>query len=451
MTHAAPQAARLPTAALFCYGLPALPLAALLLPIFMFLPAHYATLGLSLTTIGTVLLLARLWDGIADPVAGWLSDRTRSRFGRRKPWIAAGLPLTMMALWQLLAPSGAVDALYLLGWSFALYLGWTMINVPFNAWGAELSDDYHERTRISGFREAAGVIGTVVALTLPFAFGASSAEAAGQALRIMAVFLLMALPLAVGLALFFTPDRPSHPPLVAGSDGAVSPASGGETGFWRGARAIAGNAPFRRLIAAYLINGVANAMPAQLFLFFVQYRLTTPEMAGLALLAYFATSLLGVPLWLKLSRRFGKHRVWCAAMLWNMGWFALTLALGPGDIWPFIVICCLTGAALGADLILPASMQADVIDQDALAAGAARAGIYFALWGLVTKLATALAAFGLTALDLVGFKPQPGNDAVALWGLALLYAGVPIAFKAAAVALLWRWPLTEAAQRTRTA
>lgn len=422
---------------LLAYGAPALPLAVLLLPTYIFLPAHYAQLGLSLGTISLVLLAARLWDGVTDPLVGALSDRFGGRFGRRRPWIAAGLPLTCLSLWFLLVPGDGVGWAHLLGWSMALYLGWTLMVVPLTAWGAELSGDYHQRTRINGYREGAGVLGTMVALVLPFALGAGAAGNEGEALRLLALFILISLPLLTLAALLLVPDPPW--PMAGVTAQAATPTAGG----WR---AILGNGPFRRLLLAYVINGMANGLPAQLFLFFVQQRLGEGERAGLLLLCYFASGLLAVPLWLGLSKIWGKDRVWRGAMLWNIAWFLPVFWLGPGDFLPFLLVCVMTGLTLGADLVLPSAMQADVVDLDTATHGEQRAGLFFALWGLATKLATALAALGLGAAGLFGFTPAGPNDAQALAGLTLLYAGLPILLKLLAIALLWRWPLDEAAQ-----
>ena len=421
----------LPGRVLVAYGAPALPLAALGLPVFIHLPTFYATtMGLGLATVGAILLFARLWDVITDPLIGFLSDRTRGRLGRRRPWILAGLPLVLGATWALFVPPEGAGAAHLLIWSLALYLGWTMMILPLSAWGAELSPDYHERSRITAYREGFLVAGTMLALALPVAFGHTDADDAGGALRVIAVMVMALLPLTVILLLAATPDS-----RLRATRGGIGPI--------RGLRVLRRNQGFRLLITAYLINGIANGLPATLFLLFVTHRLGMPEQAGILLATYFLCGILAVPLWLKLSYRFGKHRVWCAAMIWACLWFVLVPFLGPGDFWPFFAICVLTGMALGADLVLPASMQADVIDADTLETGERRAGLFFALWGMATKLALALAVgLAFPILSFAGFDTDGGNTDGALTVLVVLYSLVPVIFKGVAIVLMGRFPIT---------
>ena len=159
---------RLRPLTLVAYGLPALPAAMLGLPLLVYLPAFYAeTVGIGLTSVGAILLLARLWDGVTDPLVGFASDRTRTRFGRRRPWLFASLPLVLVGAWLLFRPPVGAGAGHLLLWSFIVYLGWTMMQIPHQAWGAELSTDYGERARITAAREAFALAGVIVAASLP--------------------------------------------------------------------------------------------------------------------------------------------------------------------------------------------------------------------------------------------------------------------------------------------
>jgi glycoside/pentoside/hexuronide:cation symporter, GPH family len=428
-------------AVIFAYALPALPLAMLVLPVYIYVPAYYAdTLGLGFGGVGLVLLLARLWDMVTDPAIGWLSDRA----GGRKRWVIAGLPLTMIAAWLLLMPPLGVGLAYLLAAAVALYLGWTMMMVPLNAWGAELASDYDTRTRIAGWREALALVGTVLAMAMPEIANrvmASTDQVGTLALPVLAVAIMLLLPLAVVFMAVLVPDvRPS-------------PAPSARPNGLRTANALVTvwhNRPFRRLITAYFLNGVANGLPATLFLLFVEHRIGRPDAAGWLLLTYFFCGLAAVPVWMHLAKRFEKHHIWCVAMLATCAAFAAAPFLPVGQAWPFAVMSALTGLALGADLALPPAMQADVIDVDRLQTGRERAGFYMALWGMSTKMALALAvgiAFPLLALAGFAAVPSPVAEAAqGLWALTGLYAVAPILFKLAAVALMWRYPLTRLEQ-----
>jgi len=420
---------------LLAYGLPGLPLAALGVPLFIFLPSFYAQdRGLSLAAVGLVLLAARLWDAVSDPLIGLLSDRVATRYGRRKPWLIAGTPLTCLAVYMLFVPPEGAGVPHLFGWSAALYLGWTMVQLPYTAWGAELSGDYHERSRITAFRETMVVFGTLLAAGMPAAISAAGGETdLAQVLSVLAVFLIFALPLSVGLATGLVAEPPPagapHRP---------------QMDRWRaGIALLAGNKPFLRLILAYLLNGLANGLAATLFVLFVEKGLGLPDAVDTLLLTYFLLGVTGVPLWLYVSHRIGKHRAWSVAMLLNSAVFATVPLLGPGDHIGFLAICIGTGLCLGADLVLPPSMQADVVDVDTAEGGRARTGLYFALWGMATKLALALAVgIAFPVLALAGFTATGENGSGALLTLTLLYGAAPVVLKLTAIAIMRGFPIT---------
>lgn len=411
---------------LLSYGMLGLPLAAGTLPVYLFVPTFYAEeLGLGLAAVGAVLFAARLLDVISDPIIGFLSDRTRTRFGRRIPWIAGGLPVTALGIWLLFKPPEGAELIYLASASVLLYIGWTALAVPYAAWGAEVSSRYHERTRFAAWREGAVVAGTLVAAGL-----AGSGENVEAGLSLLAMVTIAALAVG-GCVLLLRAPKPSLVHRKKGGDGS-----------WReGVNLLWRNRPFRRLLGAWLLNGVANGLPATLFLLFVTHQLAAAGQSNLFLLAYFGMSIAGLPVWLWLSRRWGKHRAWCGAMLWGCCWFAVAPFLGAGDTGLYLALCIGTGLALGADLALPPSMQADVVDVETARTGRARTGLYFALWGMATKLSLALAVG--VAFPLLEWAGGPDGGG---WMLALLYGGVPIAFKLAAIALIAGYDIDEVAQ-----
>ncbi|WP_312846775.1 MFS transporter [Stappia sediminis] len=420
-------------AALLVYGSPALPLAVLTLPLYVYLPTFYAeTIGLPLALVGNLLLAIRLVDAVSDPVFGLLADRLTPPGGRRRGWFAlASLP-TALAAFMLLAPPLDADPAYLLAWGLALSLGYTASIIPYAAWGAELSGDYHARSRIAAAREGLVVAGTLIAIAVPAVLTAQGVADQREALKLLGWFVLISLPCLALLAAGIIPEPRPIPER--------------RMGFKEGLSHISANRPFLRLLIAFVLNGFANGLPATLFLFFVARALEAPDMQGPFLFIYFLCGIAGVPVWVAIAGKFGKHRTWSVAMVGACVVFACVPLLGPGDLAGFGIICVLTGFALGADLVLPASIQADVIDVDTASSGARRAGLYFALWGLATKLSLALAVgLAFSLLEIAGFEAQgSGRTGVAM--LVALYAILPVALKFAAIALMWSFPLDKSAQ-----
>jgi Na+/melibiose symporter-like transporter len=412
---------------LLAYALPALPLAVLTLPLYVIVPEYYSVvLGLPLAGIGAALLGVRIIDALSDPIAGYLADRTRARLGRRRIWVALALIPTAFACWQLFVPPAGASLTHLFLWGSLLSLASTAVLVPYAAWGAELSQSYAGRTRVAAFRESLVVLGTLCALVIAGVMreGGNS----GPALLAIALLVAILLPLLGLVAVLKVPEPADR--------------STTRVNFREGLRHIAANRPFMRLITAYFFNGLANGLPATLFLFYVGRKLEAEALQGPLLIGYFLCGVLGVPLWLRLAARFGKHRTWCFAMTLACLAFLPAVFLGPGQLPLFAIVCVLTGLALGADLILPASQQADVIDVDTARSGEQRSGLYLALWGLSTKLALALAVgIAFPLLERAGFRADGGESGLAVLGF--LYAGLPVILKLVAIRLMWNFPLGE--------
>ncbi len=434
-------AARLSRSTLAFYAFPAFALAMPTIPVYVYLPTYYAdTVGLGLSATGAALLAARLLDVVTDPMVGVLSDRWRSRWGRRRPWILVGALLAALGLLQLFQPETGVGPSYLLIWAMVLYVGWTLVAVPYTAWGAELSDDYHERSRITGGREAAMIIGILAAGAVPaLVAGVGGSEEEGLA-AVAWLAILIGAP-TIALLLWRVPE-----PNIAADDGAGKRPAGAVASNgsrWHAIMEIPANRPFLRLLSAWFVNGLANGFPAVLFPLYLQHVLAAgPVARGGLIMVYFLAGVAAIPLWLWLSRRQGKHKAWCIAMAVACAAFVWVPLLGPGDIALFVVICIVTGMALGADLALPPAMQADVVDLDVLRTGRQRAGVFFALWSMATKLALACAVgIAFPLLDLFGFDPGGINAEHTLLALAMIYALFPTLLKVGAIALIWRHPL----------
>ncbi len=414
----------LSTRALVAYSLPALPLAALYFPVYVYVAPFYAAeFGVALGAIGALFIAVRLLDAVTDPLMGWTSDRLRLPFGRRRPWMALSAPLVAVSVWMLMVPPADAGFAHLALWMTALTLSWTVALTPWYAWGAEIDGDYAGRARVTAWREAASLIGTVLAVVLY-----NLADDAVAGMRAVALFVAIGMPLAAAAAVLRAPEPRDY--------------SRSRLSLRDAAAALRGNAPFRRLLLAYFVNGCANALPAGLFLFFIEDYLGAPD-AGWLLLVYFLCAVAAMPFWTWAARRWSKHRAWGGAMVFCCVVFACALLLRPGDVAGFAAICVLTGLALSADLALPPAMQADVVDVDTAETGEQRTGLFFALWSVATKAALALAGgAALIALQLVGFAAGGDNSPEALRSLVLLYAGAPVALKLLAVVLMWNFPLS---------
>ncbi|MEM7743924.1 MAG: MFS transporter [Pseudomonadota bacterium] len=418
---------------MFAYALPAFALAVLYLPLFTYVTPYYESIGVDVAALGAVWIAIRMFDAVSDPAIGWISDRTPERWGRRRVWLVLSVPVILLGTWQAFVPPEGAGLAHAAFWLFIVTLGWTMAQTPYAAWGAEIAPDYTGRTRVTAWRESVVLVGTLAATVLYFQAGEG-----GAGLRALALCVMVALPIGVLVALWRVPDRAVSARKISVADG------------WEAMKA---NAPFRCLLAAWFVNGAANGLPVTLFLFFVaDYLMAGDEMLGgvpvaaASLLSYFLAAILAVPFWSWLAGRTSKHRAWGVAMLWACAIFAWALTLGPGDAVQFLAISILTGLAFGADLSLPPAIQADVVELDTRRTGAARAGLFFAIWQVVTKAALALSSgLALIVLGFAGFSGGADNEPFTLGVLVWLYAGVPIALKLWAVWLMWDFPLDRTA------
>jgi Na+/melibiose symporter-like transporter len=428
-------AAMLTSPAIVAYGALGLPLAFAALPLYVHVPRLYAgDVGVSLATVGAVLLAARVVDAVTDPLIGWASDRVAGRRGL----ILAGLLLLGVGLPALLAPPAGAGA----GWLFALLvlvsLGYSVATIAYSAWGAEVASTPDLRTRVVASREGFALFGVVLAAALPGVLSAGDGEAAGLA-RLAWVFV----PLLLGCALWTLLAAPAAPVRTTHRQPVL-----------HGLSAALRDGGFARLLAVFALNGIAAAVPSATVLFFVADVLQASEAAGLFLVLYFIAAAASLPLWVAASRRIGKVRAWLASMVLAIAVFAWAGLLGSGDLLAYGAICLLSGAALGADLSLPPSLLADLLARSGAAAaddggrqdgqrrgtqGSTSAGACFGWWNFVTKANLALAAgLSLPLLAFLGYTPG-AREADALVALAAVYAFVPVVLKAGAVALLWCW------------
>ena len=412
-----------------------MPAAAMGMPIAVYLPQFYANgMGLSLATVGMVFTLARMWDVVTDPLMGLMIDRFETRWGRRKHWVALSIPILMVSVWMVFLPDKeAVTSWYLGIWMLLLYVGYTMLVVAHQSWGAELTTTYDERSRLFGWREIFVIGGMTTVLAIPA--GVELLGDGDQAAKVasMGLFCLVLFPLTVIPTLLWVPD---------------TKATARATVQWMEALAIiARNRTMWRLLLSDFMVGFGTAVSGALYIFMATFVFKLPEHASIALLFYFLASFLAMPMWLRLAYRFGKDQALKIALVYGAVMNIILLVVAePGNVaflWGFTI---LYGVAYGAAPALLRSMMADLTDEDELRTGHQRAGLFFALLTTIDKLGAAIAVgLSFTILDVVfQFDPEKDNTQVAIDGLLQTYclgtaAGLLIGYFA-----VIRYPLTRA-------
>jgi Na+/melibiose symporter-like transporter len=402
------------------YSLPAFILAFAGLPLYVVAPDFYATeMGVSLGLIAWLLLAVRAFDAVQDPVIGYLSDRFAHRRG-----IAFGAAFVLFALGMIVlympVPSIAPYA-FAIGMVFAA-TAFSIISINLNAVGSLMTQDTHKKTDITAWREGLGVIGLLLAIILPVFLGSWFAPRMAFAIYALAFVISVA-----AVAVFFMPWLKRQDHLLTRPEGMA---------VLSGAKAFSFLKNFRTrfFYLTYAVSIFASALPAVLVLFFIRDVLGAVEHTGAFLLVYFLSGIAAIPCWRLLARHIGKTKAWACSMLLAVAAFIWAGFLGAGDTAAYAVICVISGAALGAELILPPSILSDMID----AGGTAEAtSTHFSLMAFLMKMAMAIAAalsFGL--LDRAGFQAAVQNTPDTLCLLSILYAFIPCGLKMLSAVML---------------
>ncbi len=416
---------------LLSYGCIAMPLSTIGLPLSIYLAPFYAAeMGLSLAALGMAMVFARLVDVVVDPVIGIVSDRWRPSVGRRKIWLPIGVCLLALGTWMLFQPGktgGSIGYFFL--WTTIMYLGFTATKLPYEAWGAELSTDYAERTRIASFRQAFSLIGLVVATVVPALILMQKGSSAADVLRGMSWIILALLPICALLAFFVVRDDSPVEPKTSAS-------------LWQQWRPLWRNGPFRRIALALFIGYVAETARVTITLFFARDVIGVSNI-GAVYVYYFVAGLLGIPIWSYLGNRIGKHRALALAFALLILFNSAIFFLSHGQEAAFTFLFIAKGLCFGAMELLPAAMIADTVDLDHARTRLQRQGLYFAVVGIMIKFGQAVGqGLSLNLLHLAGYKAAGGNGDDAIASLSLLYAILPNALLLFTIALIWRYPLT---------
>lgn len=413
------------------------PIAAAQMPLGVHLPAIYAqNFGLSLGVIGAIFLAERLWGAVADPMIGALSDQTQSRFGRRRPWIAAGSLLFGLAAFALFFPvSALVSPLYLAASLFVFYLGWSMIQIPYLAWSGEISGDYHERTRIATFQNVAGAVALLVVLILPTIIDQFSPKDGMLKLAAMGAVVLGGLAISLAFVLRSIPEAPAE----------RQPRP--RLSIARTAGVIFSHSLLRRILLSDFAVTIGQSIRGSLMIFFVTFYMGLPQWASGLFLFQFVFGIVAGPIWAQIGYRIGKHR---AAVTGEIAQVAINLGLLlviPGQIGLLLALTVAQGLAQGSGNLMLRSMVADVADQNRLHSGEDRTALFFSAFSLSSKAGMAVAVgIALPLVGWLGFNPQAvSNTPEALKGLLYVFALGPAIAHLISAWLIHGFPLDEAA------
>jgi len=426
---------RVPLGTLLAYGPPVFALASLLFFVqFYFLKYATDVLLLAPSAVSVVFALGRVWDAVSDPIVGTWSDRTRTRFGRRRPWMMAGVPLVAVCFALVWAQPESLQPSARLLWAgvalFAFYSAFTVYGVPHQSLGAELTSDHHERSRIFGLHAASFTLGVLMAFAgIQYVNNAASPRQA----------LVVASGVGMALALCVL----SVPPLFL-RERADFQGRGSEHPL-RALSGVLANPHARILMAAQFVQLLGTSSIGILSPYLFQYVLGRSDLMAALPGAFVVASMMAVPFWVWLSRRIGKRSSWQIAMVIFGTSIGSVYFVDMTDIPLVAMQLVIAGAASGCGAVVGPSMLADVIDYDELRSGERREGAYSAAWGFAIKASNALVILltGL-GLDAFGFVPNQEQSETARLGLRLLFSALPFVMYLLGALVLGRYRLGEA-------
>ncbi len=416
---------------------PEAPFAAFLTALVVFIPPFYAgSVGLGLGTVGMIFGLTKLWDVVTDPVFGVVSDRWYTRWGRRRPWMIASVPLLGLCTYMVFIPPASATGDYFALWMILLYIGWTIGTVSHISWAAELSSEYHERSRISAYKQAAALLGTLgvfgLAATSDYLFDADEQ----MRMTLIAICLLVLLPVTVFTACFAAPEPK---PEKAHTEKPI--------GIFK---ALRSSKPLRRLLTTNVLLGIATGAVGGMILFYTEHVLKLGKWTSLALVPFLLSALIMLPIFVSISRKIGKHRTLCVAMVYQIIASCLYLVMPAHSLLLASLAFLLLGANQAVGTYIPRAIMADVSDLSTSETGRQQTGFYMALLQSSSKIAAALAV-GLSypVLSWIGFDPSPDaiNSEQTLFALRATMVLFPGFMFALVILIMWNFPLTEDFQK----
>lgn len=406
---------------------------------------------------GVIFFAPRAFDAILDPIMGYISDNTRSRWGRRRQYVFIGaliMGVSFACLWQLYRENSvAYNFTYVMLWSFVFYLGLTIFGVPYVSMGYEMSDDYHERTNVMAISQWIGQWAWVIAPWFwVIMYDPDWFPTADEATRTLAVWVAVVFTLCAMAPAFFiksesTKDRVDYEPLnLSGIFGSLK-------NIALGFKEAFSSVPFRKLcIATFLIFNGFNTIASFTF-FVIKSHLFNDDASAVGVwptlfgsVGALITTFLVIPIVAWMSKALGKKRAFILSQgISIIGYVLLWFLMIPGKPYMFLFALPFHSFGIGGLFTIMMSMTSDVLDIDELNTGKRREGVFGAIYWWMVKLGFAFAG-ALSGLILTAVNYQSGGGAQpegAVDGLRMFFSGLPILCTLIAIAVMWNYKVDE--------
>lgn len=401
--------------------------------------------GLGPGAAGTILLVVKLWDAVNDPIMGWLTDRTVSKFGRRRPWLLYGaVPFGLLFFLQWIVPpfDDTGKFFYYLVVALLFDTAFTVVSVPYTALTPELTRDYDERTSLTSFRFAFSIGGSLMAASLHqiivnnYCVDPQACQGAGLQPGYLVAGAVWGVCCVLPFIWCFLGTKERY----------EAPQSAPEAGLLEQIRVALSNKPFLFVIGIYLFSWLAVQITASVLTFFITFWMRKPEIIPLMLLAVQGSAFVFLFIWSAISRRIGKKAVYIIGMVF---WIIVQAALffvQPDQTTLAIVLAVLAGVGVATAYLIPWSMMPDVIELDELRTGQRREGVFYGFMVFLQKLGLALGLFlvGLS-LELQGFNQAAGigeQPESALVAIRVMIGPIPAVILLCGIVLTAFYPIT---------